>query len=461
MRWSIRNQILLPLITIQVIAAGTITLTAAALAARRAERQIIDRLDGVVEVLGHATFPYTEGVLAQMRGLSGAHFVAYDRAGRIEESTLKDREDLPRPLPTIPSTPRLEGLSHAAVVPIGPARYFAVRLRPVSNPRGTTLLVLYPEANWRQARWEAALPPLALGVGTLVTMVAVTSWLAHRISQRLRVVQTQVARIAAGDFTTLDEEGDRDEIQDLSRSVNRMCTQLREMSRTIRRSERTQILAQLAAGLAHQLRNSLTGARMSVQLHAKRYPPPTNDRSLEVALRQLAITEEQVRGLLSLGRLEQRAPTPCDVPSLMTDVALLVGPSCEHSKVALVVPEATGKLMVEADVASLRAAVLNLTLNAVEAAGAGGEVQLSSEPEGDSVVLEVSDTGPGPPEDLMDRLTEPFVTSKPEGVGLGLAIAHQVAVEHGGRLSWARVGETTRFRLAIPRSVANLEVSKP
>jgi len=455
MWWSIRSQILLPLITIQVVAVVTITLVAAALAARRVEQQITDRLDGVVDTLGHATFPYTAGVLSQMRGLSGAHFVAYDRDGRIEESTLRTGGDLPPLLSTIPSNSRLETLGRSAKVMLGSARYFAVPLRPAANPRGATLLVLYPEASWRQARWEAAVPPLALGVGTLGAMIAVTSWIAHRISRRLRNVQTQVARIAGGDFTALDEEGDRDEIQDLARSVNRMCTQLREMQRTIRRSERTQILAQLAAGLAHQLRNSLTGARMSVQLHAKRYPPPANDRSLEVALRQLAITEEQVRGILSLGRLEQRTPAPCDVQNLMTDVAFLVGPSCEHSKVALHGPDGDEGAIVVADASSLRAAVLNLTLNAVEAAGSGGEVQLSSNDHGDCVILEVSDTGPGPPEDLMDRLSEPFVTSKPEGVGLGLAIAHQVAVEHGGRLSWTRDGETTRFRLTIPRGLGN------
>ena len=72
--------------------------------------------------------------------------------------------------------------------------------------------------------------------------------------------------------------------QDLARSINRMCAQLREMQQTIRQSERTRLLAQLAAGLAHQLRNSLTGARMSVQLHAKRCPAAESDQSLNVAL---------------------------------------------------------------------------------------------------------------------------------------------------------------------------------
>ena len=74
---------------------------------------------------------------------------------------------------------------------------------------------------------------------------------------------------------------------------------------------------------------------------------------------------------------------------------------------------------------------MNLALNAIEAAGSGGEVSLAAASDGDDVAIEVADTGPGPPPELADTLCEAFVTSKPEGVGLGLALAHQVAIEHG------------------------------
>ena len=81
MRRSIRQQVLVPILTIQTVALAAITIASVALAARRTERQIVDRLNGVVDVLDRSNFPLTGAVLARMKGLSGADFVAYDAGG--------------------------------------------------------------------------------------------------------------------------------------------------------------------------------------------------------------------------------------------------------------------------------------------------------------------------------------------------------------------------------------------
>lgn len=438
---------------------AAITLATAQLATSRVERQVIDRLNGVIDTLGHANFPYTAGVLAKMRGLSGAHFVAYDEKGRVTETSISDRVALPPSfdIATAFTVAHLDSLGQSPSITLGGTRYFATLIRPANRPNGRSLLVLYPETAWRQARSDAAWPPLMLGVGSLGLLAAATTWIAHRISGRIRRLEQQVAFIAGGDFREVDLGRGQDEVQELSRSINRMCVQLREMRQTIQQSERTRILAQLAAGLAHQLRNSLTGARMSIQLHARRNPGSEADRSLEVALRQLAMTEEHVKGLLSLGRVERRAPADFEVDRLLDDVALLVQPSCQHAKVRLERRRSGIPITLCADESGVRGAVLNLVLNAIEAAGPGGGVSLEATLEGDSVAIVVSDTGEGPPAELAESLCEPFITSKPEGVGLGLALANQVALEHGGRLSWRSEGGVTRFLLAIPRTVRAVE----
>ena len=100
---------------------------------------------------------------------------------------------------------RLDSLGESPTVPPGRHPLFRRAAQDVrAGQRDSSLLVLYPETSWRQARWEAATPPLAVGLGTLGLMAAVTSWIAHRISVRIRKVQQQVARIAAGDFEGFD-----------------------------------------------------------------------------------------------------------------------------------------------------------------------------------------------------------------------------------------------------------------
>jgi signal transduction histidine kinase len=446
---SIRNQILVPLVAVQGVAVATLAVTAATLAARRSEQQIVGRLNEVIDTLGHSNFPYTQSVLTKMRGLSGAHFAVYDENGRLTDATLPSLDGLAFWARSARPSTRLEALANSPTLLLNGTRYFTVPLRSAGGARTSTLLVLYPETSWRQARWEAVASPLAVGLGTLALMAALTSWIAHRISGRIRRLREQVALIAGGDFEAFDPGPTNDEVRDLARAINGMSAQLNEMQQTIRRSERTRLLAQLAAGLAHQLRNALTGARMSIQLHAKRFPPQGGDETLNVALRQLAITEEQVKGLLSLGRVERQPHAPCDLGKLLEDVARLVQPSCQHARVEVRLRRDVKPFQVHADEAGLRAAILNLTMNAIEAAGPGGTVDLGESNDHGEVVIEVRDDGPGPPEAVAESLLEAFVTTKPEGVGLGLAIAQQVATEHGGRLSWSRNGGETRFRLTL------------
>src|SRR5260370_30990142 len=171
------------------------------------------------------------------------------------------------------------------------------RMEPLRDAQVRALCVLYPEERWSQARWDAAFPPLAVGAGAGLLGSVVSGWLAQRFSRRIRLLQRQVAAIAAGDLREIATNARQDEIQDLTPSVNSMSAQLRQMQGTIRQSERARLLAQLAGGLAHQLRNAVTGARMALQLHQRRCEPLPDDKSVSVALRQLPLTESQVLAL--------------------------------------------------------------------------------------------------------------------------------------------------------------------
>ncbi len=448
MRSSIRNQILIPLVAVQAVTVATIALVAARMATNNVEVQVTDRLRGVVETLGRSNFPLTSGVLDKMRGLSGAQFLVTDDAGNLLESTWSGLDRLPTNLRTLPSRTSLDSPGTSPKVEINDERFFATSIRSNS---GSTLLILYPESAWQRARWEAIWPTLALGILSLIPMALMTGAVAHKLSRRLRTVEGKVAAIASGDLRDLEARRSGDEVDDLIQSVNQMAGQLRQLRETIRRTERAGILAQLAAGLAHQLRNAATGAKMAVQLHARRCPSFESDGSLGVALRQLALCEAQIKGLLTMGQSPGQSIARLDSHELIEDVLRLAEPTAKHVGLNLDHPDREGPHEVHGDGDRLRAALLNLILNAIEAAGPQGNVSVSAVIEESFARFDVIDDGPGPLPELAATMFEPFVTGKPEGVGLGLALASRVAFDHGGGLSWSRVDDQTIFSLRIAR----------
>jgi signal transduction histidine kinase len=450
MRWPIRNQIFVPFAAVLLVAVASIAVTMAVLAAQRGTRERADQLHRVEATLADAGFPFTQNVLRKMRGLSGAEFVALGPDGTVVTSTFEGplgRGDLPSRLPASGPPKNLDEFDAVEVAGIP---YSAAVLPGSANAGIASLLILYPQENLRRARWDAAWPPLAIGGTTILLMVGLSAWLSRRLARRIESVRGLFGRIADGDFSHVQAEPPFDEVHDLVLSANRLSDQLAAVRDQAARTERLRLLAQLAGGLAHQLRNAVTGARMAVQLHQRRCPARDADQSLDVALRQLTLTEEQVRGLLSLGKLESRAPSPGLLSTVVADVERLILPSAQHAHVAWsceTLGEKSDLQLVNTD--SVRAGLLNLVLNAIEAAGNGGRARLWLERTPSHLRVCVGDSGKGPPAAVRSTLFEPFVTSKPEGIGLGLALAQAAAQEHGGELSWSRIDGQTIFTMSL------------
>ncbi len=449
MRWPIRNQIFFPFAALLALAVFVIAVTSSILAARRYREVQNGQLARVLDTLGGADFPYTDTVLRKMRGLSGAEFVVLNDAGETMAATLPAVEDSM----TDQQIPTLEGdvrkFNEYAVIELGETTYLAASIPLPQASFPGTLYVLYPRSEDSRAQWAVMWPPLAVGAGTLVLMLILSAWLAHRFGRRIASVQEMFAQLAAGRFPNKQLPDLNDELRSLLESANTLSSQLESLQNEIQRTERYRLLAQLAGGFAHQLRNAVTGARLAIELHRRECSQAASD-NLRVALMQLQLTERQVQGLLTLGRPRDAVKTEVSVRTLLDRVQTLLGPQLSHRGVSFRIQSDLSDETTVLDGDALEGTLLNLALNGLEAAGSSGRVEILAENRQGNIVIEVRDDGPGLSGDFMKKAFTPFESTKPEGVGLGLTLAQHAVESLGGTIEIDRCDGWTLFRLKIP-----------
>ena len=210
----------------------------------------------------------------------------------------------------------------------------------------------------------------------------------------------------------------------------------RGLGRSVLRAEALAEVGQLAAGMAHELRNPLTAIKMLVQ---------TNREEAEVRglpAEDLNVIEQEI--LRMEGRLNvfidfARPPKPerrrVDLKAVVDQTLALVGGRARKQRVTLVFAPPETPVEVEADGEQVRQLLVNLALNALDVMPRGGTLEIELRPPSDHhAELEVRDTGPGIPRRHLSRLYEPFFTSKETGLGLGLSVSQRIARDHGGSL---------------------------
>ncbi len=477
---SLRFQFVVPMLLAVIATALGVTVCSKWFADMSLRYATLAQLSSTGSLCVNAKYPLTESVLSQIQELSSLRIAIVNRVasaatnsemafrlesksssfpdviGRAWVGELADKAATLRGKPFFESVELGDGT-------LANATAYALPQDPNSN-RQRYLLLLQSQMIANTTAVQAFVLPLVTGLFSSIAIFLVAALVASRIGNRIERLSEHVKKIAEGSFATIAPTGPLDAIHTLYESVNWMSSQLRESSSQIAQNERSRMINLMASGMAHELRNHLTGARLAIQTCT---PDPSTQEALSVSLKQMRLAEESIQRLLTL-RVDtaDELTAPMTMQRIHDSVRELILPIANHKRVEFRMSACCGEqdeaceesVMATpiGDGSSIVGALINLVLNAMEAAGPGGEVlvwakQIHEVKGGVSEAIEwsVRDNGPGPTKEMAAVMFEPFATTKREGVGLGLAMCKRIAQRHNGEVHWHRDGGFTVFTMLI------------
>jgi signal transduction histidine kinase len=299
--------------------------------------------------------------------------------------------------------------------------------------------------------------------GAIIICAVLLIALALIVRPPMRELQQKIADIRDGNMEVTLEFAERnDEIGDLGKAFNKMVRELRESREEIQRLHRTQMsraehlatLGELAAGLAHEIRNPLAGIDGVMEIMGRDLPADSPAREV---LKEVRHEVSHINRILS-DLLETARPKPPEFR------AANLNATAEHAvvfarqhvlskpiQVELVKDEALEPI--EHDTTQIHQVLLNLLLNAIQAIEGRGRVCVQLGRKDGFASISISDTGRGIPPEHLPNIFRPFYTTKGHGTGLGLSLARRIIEDHGGRIEVnSTVGSGSEFILLLPVS---------
>jgi two-component system, NtrC family, sensor histidine kinase HydH len=275
-------------------------------------------------------------------------------------------------------------------------------------------------------------------------------------------VESAAAAVRAGVWAYLIKPcATPDLLATLDKAVRHVTSQVekRELVRRAQIAEKLAAVGTLTAGLSHEIRNPLNAASLQLNVLERRVRKldpalqPSLLEPLTLVCDEIRRLEHTLQDFLQFARPSPINPTPLSLGAVLEKVVAFMKTDAERRGVTLDC-SVSGAPMVPGDADQLRQVIMNLALNALDAAGPGGTVIIKCDSAPfEPVVVHVDDSGPGIEPEMAERIFEPFFTTKAQGSGLGLPITNTIVNQHGGRIEITRspLGGA-RFSVFLPRA---------
>lgn len=285
----------------------------------------------------------------------------------------------------------------------------------------------------------------------IVAASLMSSLIARRILSPIQQLDRAAARIARQDYSVRVATSGGDELARLGRTFNQMSASIQDAREEVIRQERLSTIGRLATSIVHDLRNPLAaiygGAEMMVDGDLTQ---AQTQRIAQSVYRASRVINDLLQELVDVSRGRVHTPELCALCEVAGAAVDAQRPFAEQKNVSIALNIDSGiDVMIERG--RIERVFLNLINNSLEAMPGGGGIAIEAERGDGAVTVRVSDTGPGIPPEIRDRLFQPFVTAGKNGLGLGLALSRQALVAHGGDL-WAedRASGGTCLCLRLP-----------
>ncbi|UFS69813.1 ATP-binding protein [Geomonas sp. RF6] len=253
------------------------------------------------------------------------------------------------------------------------------------------------------------------------------------------------------------------ELQKTARGLEESYQKLQQQSERImaieeqlRRSERLSTLGEMAAVLAHEIRNPLGSIRGTAEILRDDYPPADPKHEfIEIQIKETERLNRVVEGFLNMARPQPAEMQACSLQEELETIATLTAADAKKRQVTLVLERPAEPVVLTADGEKLRQAFLNIVINALQATPPGGSLTISTELRGEQAPemceIRFRDTGPGIDPEMLEKIFEPFYTTKTYGTGLGLAVTKKIIESHRGMLQVeSELGKGTMVKVSLP-----------